>query len=296
MKKSLGLLVLTIILLLTACGTQQASSGAGAGGASTSAAGGGTKEVKKEDKVIKHIMSDSGFNGDIAKILKEEVEKQGYTLELVTVNDIIQPNKIVNDGQADTNSFQHEAYFDQFVTDHSLKNVVRGFYTIFTPSGLYSKKFKKIEDVPDGATFGIPVDPANNGRALFMLRDLGRIKLKDGVTVTHATTRDITDNPHKYKFKEVDQLMLQRTLEDVDVGFLFAGTAVQIGFKPKTDALALEKGEGLPYKSIVAIRKDLVGSDKVKVLQKAYESERIKEFYRSKYGDAIEFIDHLNKK
>ncbi|MFD0679654.1 MULTISPECIES: MetQ/NlpA family ABC transporter substrate-binding protein [unclassified Paenibacillus] len=297
MKKSLGLFILTFILFLTACGTQPAASTGGSGGAAnTSAAGGGTKEAKKEDKVIKHIMSDSGFNGDIVKILKEEVEKQGYVLEQVVVNDIIQPNKIVNDGQADTNSFQHEAYFDQFVTDHGLKNVVRGFYTIFTPSGLYSKKYKKIEDVPDGATFGIPVDPANNGRALFMLRDLGRLKLKEGVSVTHATLRDITDNPHKYKFKEVDQLMLQRTLEDVDVGFLFAGTAVQIGFKPKTDALALEKGEGLPYKSIVAVRKDLVGSEKVKVLQKAYESERIKEFYRSKYGDAIEFIDGLNKK
>ncbi|MBW7458290.1 MetQ/NlpA family ABC transporter substrate-binding protein [Paenibacillus sepulcri] len=295
MKKSLGLLFI-IIFLLTACGTEQTSNTAKSGDVSTAAAGGGTEEVKKEDKVIKHIMSDSGFNGDIAKILKDEVAKQGYTLDVVIVNDIIQPNKIVNDGEADSNSFQHEAYFDQFVEDQGLKNIVRGFYTIFSPSGLYSKKYKKIEDVPDGATFGIPVDPANNGRALFMLRDLGRLKLKDGVTVTHATLRDITDNPHKYKFKEVDQLMLQRTLEDVDVGFLFAGTAVQIGLKPRTDALALEEGEGLPYKSIVAIRKDLVGSEKMKVLQAAYESQPIKDFYKSKYGDAIEFIDDLNHK
>lgn len=293
MKKSAGLLLLALMLLISACGSQASAPTGG-----TAAAGGSqdTKEPKKEDKVIKHIMSDSGFNGDIIKILKDEVAKQGYVLEPVIVNDIIQPNKIVDDGQADSNSFQHEAYFDQFVTDHGLKNIVRGFYTVFTPSGLYSKKYKKIEDVPDGATFGIPVDPANNGRALFMLRDLGRLKLKDGVTVTHASLKDITDNPHKYKFKEVDQLMLQRTLEDVDVGFLFAGTAVQIGFKPRTDALALEKGEGLPYKSIVAVRKDLVGSEKIKVLEKAYESQAIKDFYTSKYGDAIEFIDHLNKK
>jgi D-methionine transport system substrate-binding protein len=307
MRKSFGIIALSLTLFATACGakvSQPSSGGAAATVSATTAATASaapaspaaSKSDKKEDKVIKHIMSDSGFNGDIVKILKEEVAKQGYTLEQVVINDIIQPNKIVNDGQADTNSFQHEAYFDQFVSDQKLTNITRAFYTIFTPSGLYSKKYKKIEDVPDGATFGIPVDPANNGRALFMLRDLGRLKLKEGVTVTHATLKDITDNPHKYKFKEVDQLMLQRTLEDVDVGFLFAGTAVQIGYNPRKDALALEKGDDLPYKSIVAVRKDLIGSEKLKVLHNAYESERIKEFYRSKYGDAIEFIDYLNKK
>jgi len=211
------------------------------------------------------------------------------------VNDIIQPNKMVNDGQADSNSFQHEAYFNQFVTDHGLKNISRAFYTIFTPSGLYSKKYKSFQEVPDGATIGIPVDPANNGRALFMLRDLGLLKLRDGVEVIHASLKDITDNPHKFKFKEVDQLMLQRTLDDVDVGFLFAGTAVQIGLNPKKDALALETGEGLPYKSIVAVRNELIGSPKIKALQKAYESQAIKDFYQSKYGDAILFLDDLNK-
>ncbi|MDD9269631.1 MetQ/NlpA family ABC transporter substrate-binding protein [Paenibacillus sp. GCM10023248] len=248
-----------------------------------------------EDKVIHHVMSDAGFNGEIVKILKAELAKDGYTLDHVIVNDIIQPNKIVNDGQADTNSFQHEAYFDQFVKDQGLKNVSRAFYTTFTPSGLYSKKYKSFKEVPDGALIGIPVDPANNGRALFMLRDLGLLKLKDGVDVIHATLKDITDNPHKYKFKEVDQLMLQRTLDDVDVGFLFAGTAVQIGYKPKQDALALETGKDLPYKGIVAVNNKLIGTPKVKALQKAYESQAVKDFYKEKYGDAIELLDGLNK-
>ena len=239
-------------------------------------------------------MSDAGFNAEIVQILKEELAKDGYELDHVVVNDIIQPNKIVNDGDADSNSFQHEAYFDQFVKDHDLKNISRAFYTTFTPSGLYSKKYKSFDEVPDGALIGIPVDPANNGRALFMLRDLGLLKLKDGVEVIHTTLKDITDNPHNFKFKEVDQLMLQRTLDDVDVGFLFAGTAVQIGYKPKQDALALETGDGLPYKGIVAAHSDVIGSPKIKALQKAYESQAIKDFYNEKYGDAIDTLEHLN--
>lgn len=300
MKKLSLLFVAVLLLLVSACGTKgnQTSDGSTAAGSGSASASGAPAEQKgnKDDRVIKLIMSDAGFNSEIVKILKAEVAKEGYTLEHVIVNDIIQPNKMVDDGTVDANSFQHEAYFNQFVSDHHLKNVVRAFYTLFTPSGLYSKKYKSFKEVPDGATIGIPVDPANNGRALFLLKDLGLLKLKDGVDVIHATTKDIVDNPHKFKFKEVDQLMLQRTLEDVDVGFLFAATTIQIGFKPTQDALALEKGEGLPYKSIVAIRKDLAGSEKIKALQKAYASDAIKQFYQSKYGDAIQFLDQLNAK
>lgn len=289
-KRVITLIMISLLLSLTAACGNTAGPASSTTGSQTEAGAG-----KSEDKVIKHIMSDSGFSGEIAAILKEELAKDGYILEHVVVNDIIQPNKMVNDGQADTNFFQHEAYFNQFVADHGLKNISRAFYTIFTPSGLYSKKYKSFDEVPDGATIGIPVDLANNGRALFMLRDLGLLKLRDGVEVIHASLKDITDNPHNFKFKEVDQLMLQRTLDDVDVGFLFAGTAVQIGLNPKKDSLAVETGEGLPYKSIVAVRNDLIGSPKVKALQKAFQSKAVKDYYTSKYGDAILFLDDLNK-
>lgn len=274
--KRTSLLVLLSTALLGAC--SRSSDGAGAG----------------PDKVVSFIMSDIGFNSEIVPILKAEVAKQGFELKWVIVNDIIQPNKMVDDGSVDANSFQHEPYFDQFVKDHGLKHVTHGFYTIFTPSGLYSRKYKSLAQVPDGATFGIPVDPANNGRALFMLRDKGLLKLRPGVPVTHAGLRDITENPHGYKFKEVDQLMLMRTIEDVDVGFLFSLYAIKTGFDPVKDALAYETEQGTPYHGIVAVNQRLVGTPKIKALQNAYASDALKAFYRSKYGDAVVFLDHRN--
>ncbi len=249
---------------------------------------------QSEDRTIKFLMSDLGFNAEVVHVLKDEVAKQGYVLDWVVVNDIIQPNKMVDDGSVDANSFQHEAYFDQFVADHGLKNVTRGFYTILSPSGIFSKKYKSLAQIPDGATFSIPVDPANNGRALFMLRDKGLLKLREGVDVIHASQKDITANPHGFKFREIDQLMQMRTLEDVDAGFLFLNYALLAGFNPTRDALALEDAKILPYRGIVAIRKSLVGSPKIKVLQNAYASEAFKAFYRGKYGDAITFLDSAN--
>lgn len=246
------------------------------------------------DRVVSLIMSDIGFNSEIVPILRAEVKKQGFELKWVVVNDIIQPNKLVDDGSADANSFQHEPYFEQFVNDHGLKHVTRGFYTIFTPSGIYSRKYKSLDQVPDGATFGIPVDPANNGRALFMLQEKGLLKLKPGVSVVHAGLRDIVENPHHFKFREVDQLMLMRTIDDVDAGFLFSLYAIKSGFDPIKDALAIEHQEGTPFYGIVAINDRVVGTPKIKALQKAYASEALKAFYRSKYGDAIVFLDQRN--
>jgi YaeC family lipoprotein len=247
-----------------------------------------------DDRVISLIMSDAGFNAELVPLLKTEVARQGFELKWVVVNDIIQPNKLVNDAQADSNSFQHEPYFDQFVADHGLKNIVRGFYTIFTPSGLYSRKYKSLMEVPDGATFGIPVDPSNNGRALFMLQDHGLLTMRPGVSVTHASVRDIVANPHGFKFREVDQMMLTRTLDNVDVGFLFAGNAVLAGIDPRTESLALEDVATNPYKGVVAVHRSVLGTPKLEALRRAYHSEPVRAYFQKRYGDAIIFLDYLN--
>lgn len=248
-----------------------------------------------DEKTISLIMSDAGFNAELVPLIKAEVEKQGFVLRWVVINDIIQPNKLVDDLQAEANSFQHEPYFDQFVHDHGLHNIVRGFYTTFTPSGLYSRKYKSLADLPDGATIGIPVDPANNGRALFMLRDKGLLQLRPGVPVTHASTRDITANHRRFKFREVDQLMLLRTLDDVDVGFLFAGNAVLAGINPRKDALALEDVADSPYKGVVAVHRSVLGTARLEALRRAYHSEAVRAYFKKRYGDAIIFLDYLNQ-
>ncbi|TAK74354.1 MAG: hypothetical protein EPO12_20605 [Aquabacterium sp.] len=281
-RRAFTMLAAAPLLLAAGCGRKEAAQ------AAASAAG------ATDDKTLSLIMSDAGFNSEVVPILKAEMARQGFKLEWVVVNDIIQPNKMVDEGLADANSFQHEPYFDQFKQDHGLKRVTRGFYTVFAPSGLFSRKYKSLSQVPDGATIGIPVDPSNNGRALFMLRDKGLLKLREGVNVTHARIKDITDNPHNFRFREVDQLMLQRTLDDVDVGFLFLGVALKIGLDPKKDALAIEPEHDIAYKGIVAVRPEILGTPKLKALQNAYGSDALKAYFHKQYGDAITFLDKLN--
>jgi D-methionine transport system substrate-binding protein len=84
--------------------------------------------------------------------------------------------------------------------------------------------------------------------------------------------------------------MLQRTLEDVDVGFLFPSTAILAGLNPLTDSLALEKAEGSPYRGIIGTRPELKDGPKMKALQRAFQSDRIKDFYLGKYGESVVFL------
>ena len=257
--------------------------------ASTLTACGLAAATGADDKTITLVASDSGFQPEIIALLKDEVRKQGYELRHLVINDIVQPNQLVEDRQADANFLQHEAYMRQFNADHGT-HVVVAFYTTFAPSGFYSRKYKSFQALPDGASVGIPADPANNGRALFILRDAGLITMAAGIPVTKASTRDVTSNPHHLKFLEVDQLMLQRTLEDVDAGFLFPSTAIVAGLDPAKDALGLENAEGSPYRGIIGTRSDLVGGTKIEALRRAFQNDRIKDFYRSKYGSSVVFL------
>jgi D-methionine transport system substrate-binding protein len=256
------------------------------------ASSGTTQAASATDKVIKLVASDQPTTVETIALLADLVKKQGYQLNHVIINDIVQPNLLVEDGSVDVNFFQHEAYMKQFNLDRGT-HVVPAFYTTFSPAGLFSKKYKSIKALPDGAKVGLPVDPANNGRALIMLQDNGLLKVKTGIDVTKLSTRDITDNPHKYQFIEVDQLMLLRTLEDVDVGFLFGVTANQNGLTLGGDALAVEKAQGSPYKGIIGTHPALVGTPKIEALRKAFQSEEMKQLYLKRFAKDPGAVDFL---
>lgn len=67
--------------------------------------------------------------------------------------------------------------------------------------GAYSKRYKKMEELPEGATIVIANDATNAGRSLVMLEKAGIIKLKEGVGI-NATVADITENPKNINSKK----------------------------------------------------------------------------------------------
>ena len=150
-------------------------------------------------------------------VQKDAKQKYGITIKLKNFSDYTQPNKALANGDIDLNSFQHYAFLDAWnEANHGTLTPIGKTY--IAPIRVYSKKYKNIKDLPDGATIAVPNDSTNESRALYVLKNAGLIKLKKNVKL--ATIADITSNPKHLKIKEVSAEQTARVLDDVDASII----------------------------------------------------------------------------
>ncbi len=236
----------------------------------------------KEDKEIKFVAQNIKLYEDTTKILAEEVKKLGYTLNYKFLSDNTQLNEAVENGEAFANYHQHVAYLTEFNKVHHTHLAIA--FKVFTDrAAIFSKKHPDIHKLPDNANISIPVDPGNNFRTFIILADAGLIKLRPGVAPASVTQKDIIENPHRFRFTEVDYTMLSRAFEDADAGFLYATVAAEIGLDYNKDGLLKERKE-LQSPDVIAVREENVNSPKTKILQKAYQTDRLKKVLRDEYN------------
>lgn len=131
----------------------------------------------------------------------------------------------------------------------------------------------------------VPNDTTNEARALLLLEDLGYIKLKEGAGIT-ATVKDIEENPHNIEFKEVEAAQIPNVLKDVDYAIINSNYAIAAGIDPMTQALEME-GSSSAYSNIVACKEGSEGSDKIKALVAALESQKVADYITSTYSGAV---------
>jgi len=161
---------------------------------------------------------------------------------------------------------------------------VKVAYTIASPMGFYSNKYKSFDEIPDGATIAIQNDPTNAARSLQLLHANGVIKLKDGNSVT-ASVFDIVENPKNFKFIELDAAQLPRSLPDVDAAAVNNNYAVQAGLDPVKDSIIKETNDG-PWVNIIAVREEDREKPWVAKLVEAYHSDKVKEFVLTRFKGA----------
>lgn len=226
----------------------------------------------------------AGPHAQIAEVAKRVAEKNGLKVKLVEFSDFIQPNAALAQGQLDANIYQHVPFLEAQNKDRGYK-LVSVAPAVRQQMGVYSKKVKKLADLPEGARFGIPNDPTNGSRALLVLAEQKLIKLKDGAA-TRASVLDITDNPKKLKFIELEAAQLPRALGDLDAAAVNSSYAVAAGLSPTGDSLALEN-PNTPYVTVVIATR--AGHEKDAGLQafvKAYQSSEVKQFVDAQFKGA----------
>ncbi len=239
--------------------------------------------VLAQDKPLK-IGVTAGPHAQIFEQVKKIAEKDGLKIQIVEFSDYIQPNAALAAGDLDGNSYQHKPFLDQQVKDRGYKIVNVG-YTVNFPIGIYSKKVKNLKDLKEGARFGIPNDPTNGGRVLLVLQDQGLIKLKPEAGLK-ATPLDVTDNPKKIKFVEIDAAQLPRSLDDLDAAAINTNYALTAGLTPAKDAIAQENAKS-PYVNLLAVREQDKDKPWVVKLVKAYHSDEVRKYVQAEFKGAV---------
>lgn len=238
---------------------------------------------KKEDKNTLKVAATAVPHAEMLSFVKPDLEKQGINLKISVVDDYNIPNRLLSEKEVDANFFQHVPFMENQIKNFGYK--IECYARIhLEPMALYSRKYKSLAEIPDGATISVPNDPSNEYRALSILVDHGLITLRPGANL-QSTIADIESNPKKLKFREIDAALLPRTLNDVDVAAINTNWALQAGLNPK-DALAIES-EDSPYANIIAIR---IGDEKdprLEQLRTAMLSDKMRAFILEKYKGAI---------
>ncbi|MDR1052193.1 MAG: hypothetical protein LBP95_14255 [Deltaproteobacteria bacterium] len=235
-----------------------------------------------DPKVIKFAVNNLKVYEDTTRVLAEEVKKLGYTLEFIFLADNTQINEAVESGEYFANYHQHTPYMEEFNRGH--KAHLAAAFKVFTDkSGLFSKRYASLDDLPRGAKISLPVDVGNNFRTYVMLANAGLITIKDGVEPARITQNDVTSNPKNLEFIEVDYTMLGRALEEADAGFLYATVAAEIGLDISKDALATEPPE-LQAADIIAVREENLTDPRAEILKKAFYTDALKTALTDSYA------------
>lgn len=258
MKKwSLLLIGLVFALILTACGN-------------------------KDEKVLK-VGATQVPHAEILEQVKPILEKQGIKLEVQVFQDYVLPNKAVQEGELDANFFQHIPWLETTNRERNYQLVkVTGVH--IEPMGAYSKKYKKVEELPNGATIAIPNGTSELTRVLLLLDQQGLIKLdnRDG----DKTLKNIQQNSKNFQFKLLESATLPRVLGEVDLAVINTNYALQAKLNPVQDSLFIE-GKQSPYVNVLATKQGKENNPEIQALSKALNSPEVKKFIEQKYKGAV---------
>jgi D-methionine transport system substrate-binding protein len=227
---------------------------------------------------------ENGPHAEIAGVVKGQLAKQGIDVKVFEFTDYNRPNAALADGDLDANSYQHQPYLDEQVKARGYK-LVSVAKTIVFPMGVYSRKVRSLDEVPQGGKIGIPNDPSNGGRALLLLQAKGLFKLRPGTGIT-PTAADVTDNPRKVKIVEMDAAQLARALPDLSAAVINTNFAIEGKLDPAKDAIARESADS-PYVNVLVVRQADAGKPWVKKLVGAYHSNEVRRYVETKYPGIV---------
>lgn len=240
----------------------------------TESASGSSAEDSENSTIV--LGADDGTEAHWT-ILKDKLADEGIDLEVRTINDGVQLNQGVEDGELDVNLFQHLIFLSQFNVNNGGTLVPVGATAVY-PLAIYSEEYTDVADLPEGATVAVPNNPTNLARALLNLQRAGLVELKDGGN-SLSTPDDIVSS--SVEVLPVDANQTVTALKDGSAqAAIVNNTQAQKGglgddliiFKED-----LDDPELAPYINAFVVREDQKDDPRWEKLIEAYHSAEVEE-------------------
>lgn len=276
MKKLLSLfLVALLAFTLTACG----------GGDDDTA-----KKDKKDGNKTLVVGATAVPHAEVLEAAKPLLKEKGIDLEVKVFTDYILPNVALRDKELDANYFQTPGYLELEMEQNKDYDFVSVGEIHKEPIGIYSKKYKDIKDLPEGAKIIMSNSLSDHGRILPIFEKAGLIKLKEGVGA-NARVEDIVENPKKLDFGTlIEAKLLASSFEngEGDAVVINGNYALEGGIDANKYGLknGFEAADIVPA-NLVVVRSEDKNREEIKTLVEVLKSDEIQEFINEKYKGVV---------
>ncbi|KYG90486.1 methionine ABC transporter substrate-binding protein [[Bacillus] sp. KCTC 13219] len=286
MKKWLSVLLLsTLVLVLAACGAKDDSNEEANTGSNTESDN-STTETAEPTKLV--IGASYGLHDIILEQAKPILAEQGVEIEVRPYQEYVMPNQDLDSGELDANYFQTIPYFENEMKEKGYDFANAGGIHI-EPIGVYSQKYKSLDELPDGATVIISNSVTEQGRILTLFESLGLITLKEGVVKSEARLEDIVDNPKNLNIdanSAPEMLVTYYNNGEGDVVVINSNFAIDAGISPINDSIAIESSDS-PYVNIIATRSGDENNEAIQKLVEVLLSKEIQDFILKEWDGAV---------
>ncbi len=216
-----------------------------------------------------------------------QAKKLGLKIKVKAFTDGPSLLRATSDGSINVSAFASWAYLEAYNKSKSNTGQQVALATTYLePMGIYSSKYKKLSDLPKGATIALANNAANEARGLLLLQSAGLIKLKKNFDSASGNTNDIVSNTKQFKFKLIDDTTGPRIIKSVDAVLIGNTIALAGNLNVLKDSLYHEKIDQSTKNNInvLATAKKNKNNAAYKKLGKLYHNKQIQKWIAKKYS------------
>ena len=225
-----------------------------------------------DDKTITVGTTDDAKQAWVA--FEQEAKDAGYDIDIKSFSDYNTPNQALNQGELDTNNFQHLKFLAEYNHGNGT-NLVPIVATEIVPLALFWKGHDSLDGI-EGEEVAIPNDSTNQGRAINVLVQAGLITLKKDGLIT-PTPLDIDEKKSKVKVVPVDAAQTPSAHGEGTPAIINNSFLERSGIDPKTAIFQDDPNseEAEPYINVFAVREEDADNEDIKKLAELWHSDAV---------------------